>query len=254
MSSMRSAITKLDAKSDERYKKMEDKLDSIDLNIHNKVKAEIKTLKTSLTEEIQHEVKKILGSELRTEMREIDDQKRRVNNLVCFNMPESKQSTSSDKKMDDATRFLKICNDIGVKEVEITSCFRIGKPGNNQSRPLKIILKEKKHRNDIMQQARNIKTNCDKELEKCIIVKDLTERQRNENKERRKKQAAERQETEAYENKTILSQPLLHPNMQTLKGFDRECLLKPRHQHRSMDNDHPIMSALLGSRALQRWR
>ena len=253
MSSMRSAITKLDSKSDERFKKMEDKLDSIDLNIHNKVKAEIKTLKTSLTEDIQHEVKKILGSELRTEMREIEDQKRRVNNLVCFNLPESKKQTASDKKMDDANRFTKICKDIGVSEVDITSCFRIGKPGTDRTRPLKVILKEKKHRNDIIQQARNIKTNCDGDLKNCIIVKDLTERQRNENKERRKKQAEERLETEAYENKTILSQPILHQKLQTVKGFDRECPVRtstPAQKHGQRPPNNECIVGFSSSSAL----
>ena len=216
MSSMKSAINNLDNKNDERFQKLEDKLGKIDDTIHRKVRQEINEVKTTLTENIKQEVRGILGDQLRDELREIEDQKRRVSNVVCFNFPESKKATPREKKYDDERLFASICNDINIENIEVTSCFRIGKPKEKTNRPLKVMLSDKKQRNEVIKQAKLIKTNCPDELQKCIITKDLTERQRKENKARREQLERDRAKPrgnpteDEFNNTTIISQPILH--------------------------------------------
>ena len=228
LSNVRSAITNLDNKNDVRFGKLEHKLDNIDATINQKVKQEVKDMKQELKSDIVKEVKNTFSSQLRTELREIEDQKRRVNNVICFNIPESAKTSAPEKKEDDIDRFTAICECIEVENVQVNTCFRIGKPTQGICRPLKVILHEKRHRNKLIENAKLIGSRCEGVLKKCIIVKDLTTRQRDENKQRRIQRtnnphkdspgasARETMQTNQYDdfnfnNTTIISQPLLQP-------------------------------------------
>lgn len=109
-------------------------------------------------------------------------------------MPESEDVSSSIRKDQDLKRFYELCSIIKVQEPDIKLLFRLGNPTPKRNRPLKIIFNNKKQRKDILDNASKIKNipakNC---LTMCIIAKDLTVQQRDQNKKRRAEKIKQQQ-------------------------------------------------------------
>lgn len=72
--------------------------------------------------------------------------------------------------------------------------MRIGKAGGNSPRPLKIILENKKDRDDVLYNARNLKGNVT--YRGVAIAKDLTPTEREAEKQMREELARRRQQGE----------------------------------------------------------
>ena len=64
------------------------------VDIGEKVKEEVSTLKTGLVNDVKAEIKSSLHNNIRTERKEIEDQKQRALNLIIVNVPESKSENS----------------------------------------------------------------------------------------------------------------------------------------------------------------
>ena len=54
----------------------------------------VSTLKTGLVNDVKAEIKSSLQNNIRTELKEIEDQKQRALNLIIVNVPESKSENS----------------------------------------------------------------------------------------------------------------------------------------------------------------
>ena len=152
----------------------------------DKIKEEVVEIKPKIVDEIKDEKRATLQEDVRREIREIEDQKTRAFNLIVFNLPESEDVSSSIRKDQDLNSFYELCSIIKVQEPDIKLLFRLGNPTPKRNRPLKIIFNNKKQRKDILDNASKIKNipakNC---LTMCIIAKDLTVQQRDQNKKRR---------------------------------------------------------------------
>jgi hypothetical protein len=99
------------------------------------------------------------------------------------------------KEKKDKDIFTELCNAIEVVEADVKVAFRLGNPKKETNRPLKLVMNNKKHRKDIIENALKLKLLPQtSRLAKCIIVKDLTVRQREEHKKKReeKKQNGKR--------------------------------------------------------------
>ena len=72
----------------------EQKMDDIHVDIGEKVKEKVSTLKTGLVNDVKAEIKSSLHNNIRTELKEIEDQKQRALNLIIVNVPESKSENS----------------------------------------------------------------------------------------------------------------------------------------------------------------
>ena len=94
-------------------------------------------------------------------------------------------------------------------------CIRLGPANPQKTRALKVILNNKKQRNEIIENFRKIRNLQEHDLKRCIVTKDLTKKQREENKARRLKRTESRdranpyRDDSTYNNTTIVSQPLL---------------------------------------------
>ena len=75
-----------------------------------------------------------------------------------------------------------LCKNIGFPDSGFTLAFRLGNQAEDKIKPLKIIMKNKRHRKNILDNATKIKSLSDTIFGKCIIVKELTVRQREEHK------------------------------------------------------------------------
>ncbi len=105
--------------------------------------------------------------------------------------------------------FTELCNAIEVVEADVKVAFRLGNPKKETNRPLKLVMNNKKHRKDIIENTLKLKLLPQtSRLAKCIIAKDLTIRQRGENKKRReeKKQNGKKKPTrydQAYNDEIV---------------------------------------------------
>jgi hypothetical protein len=184
-------------------------MDDIHVDMGEKVKEEVSTLKTGLVNDVKAEIKSSLQNNIRTELKEIEDQKQRALNLILFNVPESKSENSLKRKKFDNDIFTELCNAIEVVEADVKVSFRLGNPKKETHRPLKLVMNNKKHRKDIIENALKLKLLPQtSRLAKYIIAKDLTIRQREENKKRREeeKQNGKKKPTrddQAYTDETV---------------------------------------------------
>ena len=99
------------------------------------------------------------------------------------------------KEKKDNDIFTELCNAIEVVEADVKVAFRLGNPKKETNRPLKLVMNNKKHTKHIIENALKLKLLPQtSRLAKCIIVKDLTVRQREEHKKKReeKKQNGKR--------------------------------------------------------------
>ena len=76
--------------------------------------------------------------------------------------------------------FTSICEAIGVVVDEVQSAFRLGNRQPDKNRPLKVIMKNKHLRKEIIDNAKHISSKALPIYKKVVIVKDLTPRQREE--------------------------------------------------------------------------
>ena len=182
---------------------IEDKMNEMQHGMSDKIKEEVGVIKPKIVDEIKDEIRATLQEDVRREIREIEDQKIRALNLIVFNLPESEDVSSSIRKDQDLKRFNELCSTIKVQEPDIKLLFRLGNPTPKRNRPLKIIFNNKKQRKDILDNASKIKNipakNC---LSMCIIAKDLTVQQRDQNKKRRAEKIKQQQKA-LKEKKTV---------------------------------------------------
>ena len=184
MTGLRNELRSIGEQTNSRLSAVEKGLTLIDENINSKVKSEVSSMKTDIVNSIQKEMQDKLQDSVRQEVREIEDQKVRALNLICFNLGESESKEPEVRKEHDMRKFRELCSLLGVENVDIKLCFRLGNRHDGSTRPLKIILNNKKQRKDIVDRAFNIK-NLKSNMKRCIITKDLTPRQREANKRRR---------------------------------------------------------------------
>ena len=101
---------------------------------------------------------------LQQQEQEKEDNEKRENNLVLFNVPESKIETPKERESEDLQVFHEFCEEglrIDLDENQIEKVIRIRKVSNEGSRKpsslKKIVLKEKRDKINIFRSLRNLK-------------------------------------------------------------------------------------------------
>lgn len=208
MSGLNQKLRSIEDKTDSRLGILEAQVENLKLDMAAKITEEVQAMRQDINTDIIKEIKTSLQSDIRVELKEIEEQKQRAMNLILFNLQECPNQNKNERKKFDEDIFTEICQFIEVREVDIKVAFRLGNPGPHKSRPLKIILNNKKHRKDILDNAHKLKNvPPTSRVAKCIISKDLTVRQREENKKRRdeRKKNNDRTKTEqAYNDQTVI--------------------------------------------------
>ena len=95
-------------------------------------------------------------------------------------MPEYNYPTGAENKAKDKLDVKYISTKLGLQELNIVICFRLGKKQANKIRPLKVILAEKAQRKFMLENVKFIPTKVPPEWINVIISKDLTPVQREE--------------------------------------------------------------------------
>ncbi|MES9880820.1 MAG: hypothetical protein ABW185_08065 [Sedimenticola sp.] len=142
---------------------------------------EIKNELISLREDIPSLVQKRVHSALE----ERSERVRREDFIMFFNVPESAETERSDRIKEDTAYIIKLCeNDLGAEGVcaSISDCVRIGKQDSGgRPLPLKVRMPTREVRAQIFKNAYKLAKNPDEKKQKIAISRDLTQQQREEN-------------------------------------------------------------------------
>ena len=172
----------------------------------NSIEIETKALKSDMAtvkERLDKVEKKLQGSvhkEIGSALNERTDIERRKMNLVVFNLPEPESPTNvawdNDEKIEkDIENITKILEDelkidIGEEEI-LVDARRLGmkktttEGGKPKPRPMKIVFKDLKMKREVLTAAKNLRKSTDPVANKLCINPDLTEAQRQRDKELR---------------------------------------------------------------------
>ncbi|MES9880890.1 MAG: hypothetical protein ABW185_08420 [Sedimenticola sp.] len=181
-----------------RMDNLERKVDNLGTEIRTEIRTElsdqIKNMKMEVTDDAKSNIKQVVEERIK----EMDDRRRRESNLIIFMIPEKHCETSAKEKEEDELDIRKIASDLGLNDLDIRHSFRLG--GKNKTptstRPIKIVVGTKKHRQFLLDNAKHIRTKVTARLIKAAIVKDLTIEQRNERNQRRARQPEQRRDIE----------------------------------------------------------
>ena len=127
-------------------------------------------------------VSESIHSTLKTDvLNELQDREHRKNNIVVFGMPEQ-LTTNAPGANCDKEDALNIFSKIGIEDVKVERCFRLGnKTSRQKPRPMKIILSSQMNRDLILRAAPKLgKLSDTNQFRKVFLKPDLTPQQQEE--------------------------------------------------------------------------
>ena len=151
------------------------------LNWIKKIEQETKAKIDSLKDEIMDKMVNELNEKIDLRVKEIDARKRRSQNLMIYNLPESKDDNSDQRQEFDKNLINEIASSLDVKLDDFKG-YRIEIRSTDKIRPLKIVFDNKRNRRDFLSQAKHIRLKAPDKLKKTIITADMTPAQREERK------------------------------------------------------------------------
>ena len=128
-------------------------------------------------------LKKVMKETLQQQQQEKEDNEKRENNLVLFNVPESKLGNLEERENEDLQVFNQFCAEglsIEMDESQIDKVIRPRKISNEDAarpRALKIVLKEKKEKVNIFRALRNLKQ-AELQFQRIIVSHDYSRQTR----------------------------------------------------------------------------
>jgi len=166
----------------QRQLELEDEVSQIKAKVSNQVDLgdEVRKMKSTISEHVDRSPQRSdntiekLTSHVDDSIKERMDRERRRNNVVIRNIPEG---DTEDADLKALWEFLELENVVYEKPT------RIGrKRGSGKSRPLKLELRNKSKKFDILKKAHTLGKSEDEKLKEIYISPDLTLAQRNERK------------------------------------------------------------------------
>ena len=134
--------------------------------------------------------------------REITQRDIRKTNIIAFNVPESKSDDPDNRKQHDQERFLQLCRELKLDDVEVVAVARLQTSTNSEStdkdepKPLRIKVKTEQIRTLILSKARLLAKAENKKFQSIFLKRDATPLERAEmqrNRENRKRKEGEPQ-------------------------------------------------------------
>ena len=137
--------------------------------------------------EIEQNLPAIISRKMVSLLDDRVEEEKREENLIFFNVPET------DAREQDEEFIRELCDEalgLDMRDVAINEMVRLGakpKTENDKSRPVRLVIKDRDKRADILRNAHKLK-DADKDLHKKVgINKDLTKSQREQRKTLRSK-------------------------------------------------------------------
>ena len=154
--------------------KFESRLNTIEERTNEEVKNSISTMETEVIESLQSKIESLVDSRTK----ELEDRKRRGTNKVVFNVSEDHHPRSEENKNGDIDDIQKLSSSLGLENLQIKACFRLGRKKTTSNRPLKLVLEMKSQKKILLDNAKFVPDKTPMYLRQVIIVRDLTPTQR----------------------------------------------------------------------------
>lgn len=152
------------------------KYDEIKSELGNEI-AELRLEVNNLKSQINIQAKN-LEKEFLNDMRETDVRK---NNVMLFGLQESNAQLSSDCKEHDLNLIQKLASELGVNNVEVSDCHRLGRR-SEKPRPVKVTCRSLNQRADLLRLAPRIsRMSSSLGFERVFIKPDLTPKEQEAN-------------------------------------------------------------------------
>ena len=175
--------------TDKRITSLEERVTHFERNTSETIKDSIENMKSEVIDSVKENLNKLVDERTR----EIEDRKRRDNNLVLFNLSEHRSQIGEENKRRDEANFKDLSASLGLDNPQIQLCFRLGKYYPTKNRPLKVVFENRAHRKYLLDNARYISDKASENLKNVTISKDLTLEQRTERRNRRRQRIGQQQ-------------------------------------------------------------
>lgn len=205
---------------EKRIDGLEKRIDRFELSTQQEISKKIDSSVTSMKDDIIQSLKDDINTVVDKRTRELEDRKRRENNITLFNLPEHNFENVVESKKADEDAIKEISSCLGLENLNISAFFRLGAKAEGKTRPVKVILDSKAHRRYLLENAKNIPDRVRDRFTRVIIAKDLTPEQRKDRREKvvaKKKKRLEQEQSQNLEQQMETSPfrrfPLSNPGM-----------------------------------------
>lgn len=164
-----------------RMDKFEERLNNVEQRNKNDIETCVANMKTEIIDSLKDNMESLVDKRTK----EIEERKRRDNNLVIFNVPEHSHAEAEFNKRADSEDVRELSSALGLDNLQIKALFRLGQKKVSAIRPLKLVLEMKSQRKYLMDNTKQIEEKAPEHLKRVIIVRDLTPTQRAERKKKR---------------------------------------------------------------------
>ena len=161
-----------------------------------KTKVDLSTLKST----VKDAVKENIAQEVEQAIKEKQLREEKKDSIIIFNVPECDFVNAEDRKAADHSKLQEIAAnhlEVEIAEGDIANIVRVGSKKGDGPRPMRVKIKNKSVRNQILKKADTLKASKDRTIKKVYIVPDQTEKQREEARKLREERNRRRQEAEA---------------------------------------------------------
>ena len=142
---------------------------------------------------------------IREEMRESQEKEKKKNNLILFNVPESVEQRNESRIEDDKKWCKKVFSrreglGLEIQDEDVIEVIRLGKRQeleNSKPRPLLVKMYSAGIKWHVIKNAKKLKNSSEEDVKKIFIVPDLTEKEREKDRELRKELERRRNNGEA---------------------------------------------------------
>lgn len=140
------AVRELKTELRVEYKALLSDLDSKFTQKLDSLRSEVDRLKSELDDRFVTFEKEVL--------QDIQEVEKRKNNVIIFGLNESRADSSAASKEDDLRSVASLSASLGVRDLKIQDCFRLGKRGLHQRpRPVKVICRDSQQRHSLISSA-----------------------------------------------------------------------------------------------------
>jgi hypothetical protein len=161
---------------------MEAKIDMI-IRIMEGLSGKVHTLESQTSaENLDKKIENIVDKKLA----EAREREKRERNLVFVNIKESAAVAATERKREDIAEVKKVLDKVvQLAEDEIQEVFRLGQVGGNKPRLLKVVMKDKEKKYEILRKSKDLNQGINDPRKKVFVNPDYSKEQRQANKELR---------------------------------------------------------------------
>lgn len=162
----------------ESMQDLSSRMERVEMNLSDLKESTKKEMKEGERTYGEHQVSQGIQKEMdmNTVFEELNDKKKRENNIVVYNVPECDSSMFQERIKHDRQIMKQILNACGIHEEKMARVVRLGKKKEGRGRPVLTVLTDPEVRNDLFRNVKELAK--DDNLKNFRVAYDLTRRER----------------------------------------------------------------------------